>query len=159
MKRGEQWKVGELARATGTSVRTLHYYEEVGLLTPRRLASGHRVYGLDQIQRLQQILSLRQIGLSLDQIRELLDRRETSPRDIIRRHLDHLRDEISEKQALCDQLQRLADHLDRYQPIEPDDLIETVRYINMFEKYYDKEQIETLEARRRELGEETLRQV
>lgn len=52
----EALKVGELARRTGLSVRTLHHYDEIGLLSPaRRTATGHRLYGRDEIRRLQQI--------------------------------------------------------------------------------------------------------
>lgn len=48
----EEMRVGELAKRTGVSVRTLHYYEEIGLLRPAyRTAAGHRVYGLDEVAR------------------------------------------------------------------------------------------------------------
>ena len=58
------WKVGELAERTGLSVRTLHYYDEIGLLSPsRRTAAGHRLYTAGDVVRLQQIRSLKQPGL------------------------------------------------------------------------------------------------
>ncbi|MEA2488332.1 MAG: hypothetical protein QOH21_124, partial [Acidobacteriota bacterium] len=57
------WKIGELAKRTGVSVRTLHHYDEIGLLTPsHRTESGHRLYGREEVIRLQQIVSLRQVG-------------------------------------------------------------------------------------------------
>lgn len=66
----EVWKVGELAEQTGLSVRTLHYYDEIGLLTPsQRTASGHRLYAPGDVIRLQQIKSLRQLGFPLEEIR------------------------------------------------------------------------------------------
>ncbi|HKO00391.1 MAG TPA: MerR family transcriptional regulator, partial [Thermoanaerobaculia bacterium] len=69
------FKVGELAKRTGMSVRTLHHYDAIGLLQPsRRSESGHRLYDRDDVARLQQIKSLRQLGFALDEIRELLDR-------------------------------------------------------------------------------------
>ena len=53
-------KVGELARQTGLSVRTLHYYDEIGLLSPSyRTETGYRLYAAVDIARLQQIKSLR----------------------------------------------------------------------------------------------------
>ena len=64
-------KVSELARRAGVSVRTLHYYEEVGLIAPARTESGHRRYGRAAIERLQQIRSLQQLGFSLSQIHAL----------------------------------------------------------------------------------------
>ncbi len=63
-------KVGELARRTGVSVRTLHYYDEIRLLSPSgHTASGHRLYTTREPRRLQQIVSLRQLGFSLEEIR------------------------------------------------------------------------------------------
>jgi branched-chain amino acid transport system permease protein len=61
------WKVGELANRTGITVRTLHHYDEIGLLTPsERSRSGYRLYTEPDIVRLQQILSLRHLGFSLE---------------------------------------------------------------------------------------------
>lgn len=66
-------KIGELAEQTGLSIRTLHYYDEIGLLSPsHRSDAGHRLYASEDIVRLQQILSLRQLSFSLKEIRECL---------------------------------------------------------------------------------------
>jgi DNA-binding transcriptional MerR regulator len=60
------WKVGELAERTGVSVRTLHHYDEIGLLSPPwRTEVGHRLYSVRDILRLQQIRSLRALGFGL----------------------------------------------------------------------------------------------
>jgi MerR family transcriptional regulator, thiopeptide resistance regulator len=68
------YKIGELAKRTGVSIRTLHHYDDIGLLSPsHRTESGHRVYGREEVVRLQQILSLRQNGFSLEQIRDALN--------------------------------------------------------------------------------------
>jgi len=66
-------KVGDIAQATGLTVRTLHHYEEIGLLVPARDASGHRRYGADDVERLYRIALLRQLGLPLGQIAHALD--------------------------------------------------------------------------------------
>ena len=67
----QTWKVGALARQTGLTVRTLHHYDEIGLLAPSlRTGAGHRLYTADDLGRLLQILSLRQLGLSLDEVRD-----------------------------------------------------------------------------------------
>ncbi len=65
--------IGELAASSGVSVRTLHYYDEIGLLVAERMTSGYRVYGPDHILRLQQILIQKSLGLSLAQIQSALD--------------------------------------------------------------------------------------
>lgn len=64
--------IGIFANLTGIPVRTLHYYDEVGLLKPRRLPSGHRTYEPDDIITLQKIVSLKTMGFSLERIKEFL---------------------------------------------------------------------------------------
>src|SRR6476646_6711292 len=65
------WKVGELAKRTGVSVRALHHYDEIGLLSASlRSESGYRLYTEADVIRLQQIRSLRSLGFSLDESRE-----------------------------------------------------------------------------------------
>ena len=73
--RFEALKVGELARRTGLTVRTLHHYDEIGLLKPSlHTESGHRLYTAGDVARLQQVISLRQLGFSLEEVRDCLDR-------------------------------------------------------------------------------------
>ena len=68
------WSIQEVARASGVTARTLRYYDEIGLLPPARLASnGHRLYEQTQLLRLQQILLLRELGVDLATIREVID--------------------------------------------------------------------------------------
>ena len=64
------WKVGELAERTGLTVRTLHHYDAIGLLSPSgrtgsNHGSGHRLYTAADVARLQQILSLKMLGFSI----------------------------------------------------------------------------------------------
>lgn len=64
---------GDMARLTGNTLRTVRFYEEAGILEPdRRSAGGHRLFGLDQLERLQFITDMRATGLSLEEIRALL---------------------------------------------------------------------------------------
>ena len=67
--------VREVSRLTGISVRTLHYYDEIGLLCPDRVTeAGYRLYGTKALERLQHILLFRELEFSLKDIREILDR-------------------------------------------------------------------------------------
>ena len=67
-------KVKEVAQLTGVSVRTLHHYDDIGLLTPDGLTeAGYRLYSDDNLATLQQILFFRELGFSLKKIKELLD--------------------------------------------------------------------------------------
>ena len=66
-------KIGELARKTGKTVRALHLYEELGLLSPERSDGGFRLYGSDELARVYWISKLQDMGFKLNQIRGLLD--------------------------------------------------------------------------------------
>lgn len=71
----ELYRASEFAAKAGVTVRTLHHYDRLGLLKPGgRTGSGYRMYGEAELARLQQIVTLKFIGLPLQQIRELLDR-------------------------------------------------------------------------------------
>jgi DNA-binding transcriptional MerR regulator len=66
--------VSEVARIAGVSVRTLHHYDDIGLLVPKaRTEAGYRVYDEDALLRLQQILLGRELGLALEDVRRSLD--------------------------------------------------------------------------------------
>lgn len=69
----ETYRVGEFAALTGVSVRTLHHYDQIGLLPPSgRTEAGYRLYSTRDLLTLQQVLTLRYLGFSLDRVRELL---------------------------------------------------------------------------------------
>lgn len=75
MAMGKAWSVEAVAGRLGITTRTLHYYEEVGLIPPvQRTPGGHRVYDEATIARLEQILRLRDVlGYTLQEIREVMD--------------------------------------------------------------------------------------
>ena len=67
------WTVGETARLAKVSVRTLHHYDEIGLLEPSgRTVAGYRLYVGDDLERLHHILLFRELGFSLDEIRRIV---------------------------------------------------------------------------------------
>jgi len=84
-------RVGELARASGLTVRTLHYYEQIGLLVPsRRTGAGQRIYDEFDLARLYRICLLRRVGLPLAQIGRALDDPTWSLSAAMERHLGEL---------------------------------------------------------------------
>lgn len=96
-------KVGDLARASGLSIRAVRYYDQIGLLTPSgRTAAGHRVYADDDVQRLYRICLLRRAGLSLAEIGKALDEPHWDLRRAVHDHLELL----DRRQALTAALQR-----------------------------------------------------
>lgn len=68
-----EYTVNKLAELSGVTTRTLRYYDEIGLLKPARISSsGYRIYGRNEVKRLQQILFFRALDIQLDDIREIL---------------------------------------------------------------------------------------
>jgi DNA-binding transcriptional MerR regulator len=156
MKR-EAWKVGELARRTGLTVRALHHYDEIGLLRPSlHTGSGHRLYTARDVARLQRIVSLRQVGFALDEIRDCLDGPGFSPLEVIRLQLARLRDRIAMQQRLCDRLEAVAARLQGAEEVSAVEFIGMIEEMTMFEKYYTPEQMEDLKRRAEQLGPEAI---
>ena len=109
-------RIGDLAERTGTTPQTIRYYEQIGLLVPtEREGRGYRYYNEEAVARLHKIAALKQIGLSLEEIREVIDLYFTDATgiqgkrkvlEILKRH----RDETDEKMAT---LQRFRSELDQ----------------------------------------------
>ncbi|MBL0170403.1 MAG: MerR family transcriptional regulator [Gemmatimonadaceae bacterium] len=153
-------KVGALAARTGVSVRTLHHYDAIGLLTPSmRTPSGHRLYVHADIARLQQIQSLRLTGLSLDEIRALLDGPGASAQHVVRLQLDRLEQQIVLQQRLVGRLKLLAQQLDAAAHIPMDELCRMIESTTMMDKYFTPAQLNAMHARSETLGVERVRAV
>ena len=153
-------KVGELARRAGLTVRTLHHYDEIGLLRPSgRTSAGHRLYGTDEVARLQQIASLRFLGLSLEEIRACLSRPEYSLERVLDLHVERMNRELARQSVLRDLVRSLRDRLRSAEAVSVDELTKTIEATMNYEKYYTPEQLEELAERREQVGEERIQQV
>ena len=153
-------RVGELARRCGISVRALHHYDEIGLLRPTfRTESGHRLYGAEELRRLQRILSLRQLGFSLDDVQSLLEQPGFALRDVIERHRADLEARIAREQRLVQRLEEIAERLESCQELTLDELMRSVEETTMLSRYYSEEQLEELADRREEIGDARIREV
>jgi MerR family transcriptional regulator, thiopeptide resistance regulator len=157
------FKVGELAGRTGLSVRTLHHYDEIGLLSPsRRTEAGHRIYSAHDVVRLQQIRSLRSLGFGLEKIRALLAAPGLSVGRTLELHMAGLRDQIRARQEFLQRLEAVAQRLRSAEEASAEELVDTAMEViemsERIEKYYTPEQLEYLEGRRREFGDERIRE-
>jgi Cd(II)/Pb(II)-responsive transcriptional regulator len=107
-------KIGELAKATGTQVETVRYYEREGLLpTPQRTDGNYRIYGASHVERLSFIRHCRSLDMTLGEIRILLGFKDT-PEDncaqvniLLDEHIGHVAQRIQELRALERQLKNL----------------------------------------------------
>lgn len=150
----ELMKVGRLAARTGLSVRTLHHYDEIGLLHPaRRTPSGHRLYGEAQVRRLQQIASLRQLGLSLDEIRGFLEGDGLSLGETLGMQIERLQEDIRAKERLVTLLVGLKERVDGEAEVSVEEVTRAIAGTVAVERYFSPEQLERLSLRRDEVGE------
>lgn len=88
------WTVGQMSRISGVSVRTLHHYDQIGLLRPSRVSpAGYRLYDQAALERLYLILQFRELEFPLQEIRSMLDAPRFDPADALERqiHLLELR--------------------------------------------------------------------
>lgn len=94
-----RWKVGELAKATGLTVRTLHHFDAIGLLHPsERSTVGHRLYSPSDVARLHRIVALRQLGVPLTGIAEALDEPSSELLELIDQQLRWVEQAIETQQ-------------------------------------------------------------
>lgn len=153
-------KVGALAKRTGLTVRTLHHYDEIGLLTPsQRTRAGHRLYGEQDVARLQQIASLRHLGLALEEIRECLELPEYTLERTLELQIERLDAHIARHAQLRAFVVRLRDRLRSAEDVSVEDLTRTIEITMSYEKYYTPEQLKQLERRAEEVGQERIQEV
>lgn len=108
---GSSMKIGEAASESGCHLETIRYYERVGLLPrPKRQANGYRQYSRAEVDRLKFIARARDLGFSLDEIRNLVRLAERS--DISCAEVDHVaREQLAKVSARIRELQRMAREL------------------------------------------------
>jgi MerR family transcriptional regulator, thiopeptide resistance regulator len=145
-----RWSIGDLAKASGLTVRTLHHYDEIGLVVAsERTASGHRRYTPEDVRRLYQVRSLRQLGLSLEEVRSALSRSD-SLRPIFQAQLAALTTQAQQVEALRSRLTALLDgHT-------TESLLSTLEMMSVYESYFTADQLADLRSRAASLGPEAV---
>lgn len=131
---GSGWRVGELAAATGLTVRALHHYDHVGLLRPSsHTAVGHRRYTEADVSRLYRIKLLRGLGLGLDQIGRVLDDPEWQLAPAMRRHLEETRRRAALEARLAERLADMVDAIDADRHLGAEQLFTTLEDMTMLD--------------------------
>src|SRR4051794_12109604 len=155
--RFEALKVGELARRTGLTIRTLHHYDEIGLLKPSlHTEAGHRLYTAGDVARLQQVVSLRQLGFSLEDIRSCLDQPGFSPLEVIGLHVARLREQIELQRSLYVRLEAIAAHLRTAGEVSAEEFLRTIEVMTMTQPHYTPEQMKQFEEVGKQVGTEEI---
>ncbi|MGI9385077.1 MAG: MerR family transcriptional regulator [Methyloligellaceae bacterium] len=150
--------IGETARRSGLTVRALRYYEEQGLLAAVRGSNGQRYFADAQLRRLQQVLVLKSVGLTLSQIRAMLSRDDMDMEQVVAVQLAALRHRCGELKAAIGSLEAVLKRIRAGGAPDIDtlcDLIQSARsmdmdnpYKDVIKAYFTDEQLARLEARK-----------
>lgn len=138
-------KIGELAKRTGLTVRTLHHYDDIKLLSPSaRSDAGYRLYNETDIARLHRILALRRFGMSLADIGTYLTGPDLPLIDVVDRQIAMLTGQIDQAATLRSRLQGLRGQLAGGQEPDLADWLTTLEHMTMYEKYFSQQELQQL---------------
>ncbi|SEQ70531.1 DNA-binding transcriptional regulator, MerR family [Virgibacillus subterraneus] len=132
------WKIGELAKIAGLTVRTLRYYDQIRLFSPsEHTYSGHRLYNESDITVLQQILSLKELGLTLNEIKSVQSGDRFSPIEIISLQITRLKENISMQEKLLMQLENMSSLMHEEENVSVEDFTKLLGVMRMnHDKYF-----------------------
>ena len=138
-------KVGELAKRTGLTVRALHHYDSIGLLTAStRSDAGYRLYNRNDIARLHAVQALRQIGLPLHEISSLLSGKPEPLPLIIQRQITAIEHQIEQASELCARLNLLQSRLAKGNEPDMADWLSTLASMSAYGKYFTASEIKKI---------------
>lgn len=151
------WKVGQLSRLTALTVRTLHHYDTIGLVRPSsRTASGHRLYEERDVRRLYAVIALRELGVPLNAVANLLDTEPDVP-GILADHLAQVERQLAALRTVHTRLTSLVRAAEVNQPPTTRQLLEMIEEVStmeeVFNRYFTPEQLDQLARRREHVGQ------
>ncbi|TDF96303.1 MerR family transcriptional regulator [Paenibacillus piri] len=133
-------KIGVVANKTGLTVRTLHHYDQIGLLKPSdETESGHRLYTDSDIVRLHQIVTLRQLGFTLEEIKDMMNSSNYNPQEMLNLQLTRLNEKINQLVELRNRLQDIIELLDVGGPVSSERFLMTIQLMKMLASPYFSE--------------------
>ena len=147
--------VSRFAELAGVTVRTLHHYDRLGLLKPSgRTGAGYRLYTSSDLGRLQQIVTLKFIGFSLEQIRGILDRKPFDLKDALRRQREIISDKRRRLGAVVHAIEAAERMLDRSRGCDWEkfrkiiEVIEMEKNTDWMRQYYGDKAWQKIQERR-----------
>jgi DNA-binding transcriptional MerR regulator len=147
-------RVGELAEATGLTVRTLHHYDEIGLLTPsERNSAGHRLYTPADVRRLYRIRALRGFGFALAEIADLLAA-TVSPRALLERQLAQVEEQIAAAGQLRANLAGVLGALDDRVEPSTEEILTLIEVMTTVEQKLTHQQVQEMSEQRVRFAEQ-----
>lgn len=139
------FKVGELAKRAGITVRALHHYEAMGLLLPSaRTAAGYRLYNRQDITRLHHIQALSRMGMSLSEVRDCLERQALPLNEILDAQISILDDQLADIVVLRQRLVTLRETLRSGAEPDLEEWLTTLELMTMYDRYFTQEELKRL---------------
>lgn len=139
------FQVGEIAEKTGLTIRTLHHYEEIGLLLPTaRTDAGYRLYNMQCIERLTQIQLLRQDGVKLKNIGEILDGQSGGIANLLQERIALLTEQMQQMATLRFRLEQLQKQMRIGDSPVLADWFSLLEMMSMYDKYFTPQELEQL---------------
>ncbi|WP_096187813.1 MerR family transcriptional regulator [Evansella halocellulosilytica] len=155
----QYWKVGELASLTGLTIRTLRYYDQIQLFSPSKYTeSGHRLYTKSDLTILQQILSLKQIGMSLEDIKLIVkDKERNCAAEILATQIKRVKKEIQIQENLLNELEFAYKATHDKEKMSLEELTKLLSAMKMNqEKYFSKQQLDLMKKNYDHIDQERL---
>ncbi len=156
-----QYLIKEFAALTGTTVRALHHYDQIGLLRPSgRRPNGYRVYTPDDLLRLEQITALKFLGLSLRETRRILEKPSLTVEKSLRVQADIIAEEAQRLERAARAVRQVIGQLETSKKVDFNKIIAIIKEMKEFEEVgrdYTPEQMEAYQKRWAALIEEVKR--
>lgn len=152
------WKIGEIAERTGISDKTLRHYDEIGLLSPsQRGDNNYRLYSAADVEKLQRIVSLKELGMTLEQIQMMLAQPTFSPVMTLQMQVQKLKVQSDNAAQLLARLEGLLRVCASKETPTAEDLFAAIRLMTVVGSYHTPEQNAAIAKRREEYGDEKIR--
>ncbi len=154
------WTTGQLAALTGLSIRTLRYYDQIGLFSPSLYTkAGHRRYTSEDMQLLLQILVLKKMHLPLEEIKEIIRTSSQNLLDTLDQQINRIKKEVAMQQKLLHQLEQTRVEAAKSDRISFEGLTSLFELIRLnHSNYFTEEQLQKLRERYLNTNDKVLKQ-
>ncbi|MFD1413132.1 MerR family transcriptional regulator [Oceanobacillus jeddahense] len=154
------WSTGQLAALTGLSIRTLRYYDQIGLFSPSLYTeAGHRRYTSEDMQLLLQILVLKRMHLPLEEIKEMVRAGNENLLDTLDQQISRVKAEIAVQEKLLSQLERTKQEAAKTENISFQELTSLFELIRLNRSdYFTNQQLDKMREHYRNTSDKALKQ-